>query len=115
MVTRNEPKNLSDVILVLSSCPADTAEEIAGRLVDEGHAACVNIIPQINSIYRWQGRVERNTETLMMIKCAANSYPKLEKQLLALHPYELPEIITVPDIGGLPEYLQWVSNPEQAS
>ena len=103
------------VTLVLSTCPPDRAEELAGMLVESLLAACVNIIPAITSVYRWQGRIERESEALLVIKCRADNYNALERRLRSAHPYELPEIITVPQIGGLPEYLQWVKDPEHST
>lgn len=105
--------NHPDVMLVLSTCPPDVAESLAEILVSARLAACVNILPTVTSIYRWQGRLEKATESLMVIKCAAENYAALEQRLRSAHPYELPEIVTVPNLGGLPEYLQWVSDPGQ--
>jgi len=118
--TMNDKENADAVMLVLSTCPPDRAEELASMLVDSHLAACVNIIPSVTSFYHWQGSVQQDNESLMVIKCAAGSYARLEERLRRAHPYELPEIITVPRVGGLTEYLQWVrsschpTNPEQS-
>ena len=109
----NETKADATVSLGLSTCPQDAAERLSGMLVSSGLAACVNILPSVTSVYRWKGKVEKDTEALLVIKCAAGNYAALEQRLRAEHPYELPEIITVPEVGGLPAYLQWVSDPEQ--
>jgi periplasmic divalent cation tolerance protein len=111
MKPAGKENNQPDVMLVLSTCPPDAAASLAEMLVSARLAACVNILPAVTSIYRWQGRLENATESLMVIKCAAENYAALEQRLRRAHPYELPEIVTVPNIGGLPEYLQWVSNP----
>ena len=96
-------------LICLSSCPdAATAERIATALVEERLAACVNILPGMRSIYRWQGQVERADEVLLLIKTSVEAYPALQARLLALHPYELPELLAVEPAGGLPAYLDWV-------
>lgn len=100
--------------LVLSTCPdAETAGRIARTLVAERLAACVNVMPVAQSIYRWKGRVETATEHLLVIKAPKQRYKSIEKRLLALHPYELPEIIAVPITGGHTGYLAWLHNPEK--
>lgn len=104
-----------DISLVLSTCPQAVAENLAEMLVSSGLAACVNILPSVISVYRWQGRVQKDNEALLVIKCRAENYVTLEERLRTEHPYELPEIITVPQVGGLPEYLQWVSKPDETT
>jgi periplasmic divalent cation tolerance protein len=76
--------------------------------VERELAACVNILPAVSSVYQWQGQVETSSEALLLIKTAANRYPDLEQAIRALHPYELPEIVTVPVQDGLQPYLDWV-------
>ena len=99
--------------IVLTSCPDEAcAERIARTLVEEGLAACVNILPPMRSIYRWKGKIEAASEQLLVIKSAVARFPALCDRLRALHPYELPEIIAVPIADGLPEYLAWLNNPE---
>lgn len=87
----------------------EKARQIGTVLVERQLAACVNLIPKVESIYRWQGEVERADEVLAMIKTSASRYPGLESALTELHPYEVPEVIAF-DVGaGLPEYLSWVA------
>ena len=74
-------------------------------------AACVNIIENISSTYRWQGKIESDREQLLIIKISATNYTKVQERILALHPYELPEIIAVPITAGLPAYLHWLDRP----
>jgi len=99
--------------LVLTTCPdIAVSREIARVIVDEKLAACVNILPQAESIYRWQGKIESANEHILMIKSQVNLFEQLTQRICELHPYELPEIIAVPISGGLKTYLQWLSNPE---
>jgi len=99
-----------EVLLVFCTCPdEETAARIAEALVEERLAACVNRLPALTSVYLWQGKVERDAETLLLIKTADARFDALRARLCVLHPYELPEIIAVPVTRGLPAYLQWVS------
>lgn len=99
----------SDVIVVYCTVPDNASgERLAGHLVEYRLAACVTLIPAVTSVYRWQGRVETACESLLMIKARAGDYAPLESAIRSQHPYELPEIITVPVNGGLAEYLDWV-------
>jgi periplasmic divalent cation tolerance protein len=96
-------------LLVYCTCPDhDSALRIAQALVDRQLAACVNLVPGLTSVYRWQGDTETAQEVLLLIKTRQAVYPELEAALLALHPYELPEIIAVPIEAGLPAYLSWI-------
>ena len=99
--------------IVLTTCPDKAcAERIAQTLVEEGLAACVNILPPMHSIYRWKGKIEQATEQLLVIKSTVARFPAIRERIQALHPYELPEIIAVPIADGLPGYLAWLSHPE---
>lgn len=99
-----------DVLLVLSTFPdVATARRIGRELVEQRCAACANILPQIESIYWWEKKVETATETLVLFKTTADHYAALETTLRQLHPYEVPEIIALPVSWGLPDYLRWVS------
>ncbi|MDY6978560.1 MAG: divalent-cation tolerance protein CutA [Pseudomonadota bacterium] len=97
--------------LVLCTCPdTDTARQLADRLVAGRLAACVNIVPGLESVYEWQGKVERDGEVLLIIKSRQDRYGQLEETLRQHHPYELPEILRVSLDGGLQDYLQWIDN-----
>ena len=99
----------SEVLLVLTTCDSPaTAEAIAGALVGASIAACVNAIDGVRSTYRWEGRIERASETLLLIKTTAARYGEVEATIRANSSYELPEIVAVPLAKGLPEYLAWV-------
>jgi periplasmic divalent cation tolerance protein len=95
----------------LCTCPdQDSAQTIAEHLVDQCLAACVNILPGIKSIYSWQGKRESAQEQLLIIKTTKNVYGSLEKAIISLHPYELPEVIAVNIETGNESYLNWISN-----
>ena len=97
-------------ILVLCTFPDPAfAKNIAERLVNEKLAACVNVITGVQSIFRWQGKIDNANENILVIKTKDNLYNELEERIKELHPYELPEIIAVPIERGLTEYLNWVS------
>lgn len=97
------------VLIVFSTFPSEaSAREAAGKLVEDGVAACVSILPAVASIYHWQGKTEESSEALLMIKTTQAAYPRLESCLKACHPYELPEILAVRVEAGLPGYLEWV-------
>jgi periplasmic divalent cation tolerance protein len=102
--------NENEILLVFTNLPdRAAAERIADTLVTEGVAACVNVLGECASVYRWQGKVERASEVPLLIKTTRAAYPRLESALRELHPYELPEIIALPVSAGLPEYLNWVA------
>jgi periplasmic divalent cation tolerance protein len=97
-------------LLILTNCPDEaTANAIALALVEEKLAACVNILPRVQSIYRWQGAVESASEIALLIKSTAANYPALEQRIAELHPYDVPEIIALPITHGLPAYLNWLA------
>lgn len=98
-------------LICFCTCPdAGTAERVATALVDERLAACVNILPGLRSIYRWQDQVETADEVMLLVKTSAEAYPALQDRLRELHPYELPELLAVESASGLPEYLLWVAD-----
>jgi periplasmic divalent cation tolerance protein len=100
-----------NLILVMTNVPdRETAVKLAEHLIGTHLAACVNILAPCHSIYHWQGETESTEEIPLLIKSSAERYNELEKAILEMHPYELPEIIRVPVDGGLPAYLQWVED-----
>ena len=101
--------NQTDTVLVLSNAPDEAvATRIADALVLEGLATCVNIGASVQSVYRWQGAVEKATEIPLTIKTTIAKQANLIERLIALHPYDVPEAIVVPIIGGYAPYLNWV-------
>ena len=98
------------VRVVLVTVPdAETAETLVSTLVEEGLAACGNIVPGVVSIYRWQGQVERAGEVLLVLKTTAAAVPRLLDRVPALHPYEVPEVLVLPVAAGHAPYLSWVA------
>jgi periplasmic divalent cation tolerance protein len=99
----------TQVCLALTTCPDEgTARRIASALVDERLAACVNIVPDLTSVYRWEGAVETAPECLLLDKTRQERLEALRQRLDELHPYDLPELVAVPVDGGSPAYLRWV-------
>lgn len=98
-----------EVWIVLCTLPdMEKARQIATILVESQLVACVNLLPSIQSVYRWEGKVESAQEVLAVMKVTMDGYEKLEARLRELHPYELPEILAIPVAKGLPAYLNWV-------
>ncbi|MDQ3056506.1 MAG: divalent-cation tolerance protein CutA [Pseudomonadota bacterium] len=97
------------IVVCFCTCPDPaSAHRIARALVEERLAACVNVLPGVHSIYRWQGAIESADEVVLMIKTTAARMESLQQRILSLHPNELPEVIAVEAAGGLPAYLDWV-------
>lgn len=96
-------------LLVITTLPdQDAARQLARQLVEARLAACVNVLAPCTSVYRWEARVREDVETTLLIKTSADCYAALETFLLQNHPYELPEIVALPVVQGLPGYLDWV-------
>lgn len=97
------------LILILTNLPdRDIAKKLASQVIAEKLAACVNISADILSIYNWDGEQQADTEVQLMIKTRQACYARLEALILAQHPYDLPEIIAIPLVAGLPAYFDWV-------
>ena len=102
---------MTDKRIVLSTAGSeDEARKIARHLVERQLAACVNIVPRVESIYRWQGKVETSGEWLLIIKTAVEKFPEVRDAVRKLHSYELPECIAISIEDGSPEYLQWLGS-----
>lgn len=99
----------TDVFVVLCTFPdAESAGKAGGSLVEERLAACVNVIPQLRSIYEWQGEICDDPEVLAVIKTARDRFETLQGRLAELHPYDCPEILGIPVEQGHGDYLSWV-------
>jgi periplasmic divalent cation tolerance protein len=104
-----------DNLLVVTNLPdRASAEKLAALLIERRLAACVNLLAPCASVYRWRGEIQHDEEHPLLIKTAQDRYAELEAAIRANHPYELPEIIAVPIIQGLPAYLQWVESETRA-
>lgn len=105
---------IDSVLIVMTNCPdAEVADRLARTLVEQKLAACVNRLPAVDSIYRWQGTVERAVEVPLLIKSTRERLPEIQEAIRALHPYEVPEIVAIPVVAGLPSYLRWVVDETQ--
>lgn len=95
--------------IVYCTCPdSQCAKHIAQTLIEEQLAACVNILPVVTSVYRWQGKIEQDQESLLLIKTRSDRFTKLQERIKKLHPYELPELIAVAVSDGSDDYLHWI-------
>jgi|SRR5580704_2235562 periplasmic divalent cation tolerance protein len=100
---------MTDKKLVLTTAgSAEEARKIAGALVERRLAACVNVIPQVQSIYRWKEKVEEAEEWLLVIKTTSNAFPRVQEAIKELHSYDLPECVCVAIEDGSTEYLKWI-------
>jgi periplasmic divalent cation tolerance protein len=107
-----------EMFVVLCSCgDREAARRIANALLEQRLAACVSILPAVESVYRWQEKIESANETLLLIKTTSECFPPLRKKILELHSYDTPEIIALPVVAGLEKYLDWlgeqVSSPDR--
>ena len=104
-----------DGLLVITNLPdRASAEMLAAQLIEQHLAACVNLLAPCDSIYRWRGEIQRDAEHPLLIKTTRDRYAELEALIRANHPYELPEIIAVTIVQGLPAYLQWIESETRA-
>ncbi len=95
-------------VVLLTAPDLEAAEGLARSLVEERLAACVNVVPGVRSFYRWEGSVETAGELLLVVKTRADRAAALAARVRELHPYELPEILELPAVGGSAAYLDWV-------
>jgi periplasmic divalent cation tolerance protein len=101
---------MTDKRLAFSTAGSEEeARKIANLLVERKLAACVNLVPQIESIYRWQGKVESSREWLLLIKTTEKKFPELQKAIRELHSYEVPELIAIGIEDGSADYLAWIT------
>lgn len=100
-----------EALLVLCTCPAEAvADEIATALLERRLAACVNRIARVESMYRWEGKIERDQEHLLLIKTTAAAYHRVEELIVEMHPYDVPEVIAVSVDRGSIRYLDWLAD-----
>jgi len=105
-----EPTSIdTSLALVLTTAPdMVVAESLASRIVEERLAACVNLVPGVTSIFRWQDSIERDSEVLLLVKTTAEAVAALRDRIVALHPYDVPEVVALSASGGHAPYLEWV-------
>ncbi len=101
---------MTDALVVLVTVPSvEVADRIADAVVGEGLAACVNVLGEVRSIYRWKGAIEREREILLVVKTTRDAFERLRARVLALHPYEVPEVVALPVAAGHAPYLDWIA------
>ncbi len=101
-------------IVLTTTASQEEAGKIARHLVERRLAACVNVVPQVASIYRWQGKIEEAPEWLLIVKTTAAAFGQVRQAIAELHSYELPECICLPIEDGSPTYLQWIAESVSA-
>ena len=102
---------MSEPLVVLTTVArVEDAENIAREMVERRLAACVNILPPVTSVYRWQGEVTREPEHLLLMKTRTDRFEALRARLVEIHPYETPEVVALPVAAGHAPYLQWIAD-----
>ena len=101
------------IVVFMTAANGEEATRLADMLVGAHLAACVQILPEIESVYRWQGKIERSAEVLLLVKTTRAKFDDLEREVRALHSYETPEIVAVPIVAGSAPYLEWLNEATQ--
>ena len=97
------------LVVFITTSSYEEARKIADLLVSQRKAACVNIVPKVNSLFRWKGKIEDAEESLLVVKTRAKLFPDVVSTVKGIHSYEVPEIIALPIVDGNPDYLKWIS------
>ncbi len=97
------------IVVFMTAANGEEATRLADLLIGAHLAACVQILPEMESVYRWEGKIERQSEILLLAKTTAGKFADLEREVRALHSYETPEIVAVPIVAGSTPYLEWLS------
>ena len=108
--------NPSDVRVILCTCPREAVEALVARLVESRLVACVNVVSGVRSVYRWEGKLESDTESLLIMKTQRARMESVIEAIEDAHPYEVPEVLALPVESGSSAYLDWVfreTEPEQ--
>ena len=95
-------------LVVLITVPVEKGEELADFIVEKKLGACVNLIPEVRSTYWWKGNIERDRESLLVIKTSMKKFGELKRKVKEVHPYTVPEIIALPIVAGNEDYLRWI-------
>jgi periplasmic divalent cation tolerance protein len=103
-------KKADKVVVLITTSSEEEALKIAESLVNGKKAACVNIVPRVNSLFRWEGKLDSALESLLLVKTKASLFPEIVEMVKRMHSYEVPEIIALPIIGGSEDYLKWLDS-----
>lgn len=98
------------IVVLMTAATPEEATRLAEMLIGARLAACVQVLPEMESIYRWKGNIERQSETLLIAKTLREKFSDLEREVRALHIYDTPEIIAIPILSGSAAYLQWLTD-----
>ena len=101
-------KKTDRIIVLITAGSEEEARKIAGSLVEEKKAACVNIVPGVDSLFRWEDRLDSARESLLLVKTKASLFPEIVELVKRTHSYEVPEILALPIIAGSEDYLKWL-------
>ena len=96
------------IVVLITAGSQEEAHRIGDALIGQRKAACVNIIPQINSLFRWEGKIEDDRESLLLVKTRAELFPEVVDAVKSVHSYDVPEIIALPIVEGSQDYLKWI-------
>ena len=97
------------IVVFMTAANGEEATRLADMLVGAHLAACVQILPEMESVYRWQGKIERQAEVLLIAKTTLGKFDELEREVRALHSYDTPEIVALPIVTGSAPYLEWLA------
>ncbi len=103
-------KEASKVVILITTATEEEAHRIAELLVNRRKAACVNIVPRVDSLFRWEGKLDSAQESLLIVKAGASLLPEIVSLVKGIHSYEVPEIIALPIISGNEDYLKWMDS-----
>lgn len=105
----NQSRQPKPIVVLTATASREEAERLAGELVSRRLAACVNVLPEVESIYRWQGEIQKESEHLLIVKSVAERYPELERTIRELHSYDVPEVVCLEVARGEEDYLAWLA------
>jgi len=103
-------KGTDRIIVLITAGSEEEAHKIAESVVNEKKAACVNIVPGVDSLFWWEGKLDSARESLLLVKTKASLFPEIVEMVKRMHRYEVPEIIALPIIGGSEDYLKWLDS-----
>jgi periplasmic divalent cation tolerance protein len=107
---RQAMKGADRIVVLIAAGSEEQARKIAELLVEEKQAACVNVVPRVDSLFRWKGKIDSARESLLLVKTRASLLPQIISLVEGIHSYEVPEIIALPIVGGSEEYLKWLDS-----